>query len=376
MSDQSPNPASQQPPADEPATETRHRAGWIAPVVAVSLAAILLIILLIPGVLRYPAAPEEVVVAALKDSNQSLREEIRRLGTVEREGVCVYEGELYPSSVEDGETAPDPSDKIDLLPPTPSRTKPDPEALPEESQASFSGSMDDLLRGGTVLILRIEEGNLGTGTGFFVSKTQIATNSHVVGNASELIVTNDIIGKPLKARVVSKSPDPTGMRLPQPDFALLELEAPVDSAIPLSLASAARTQDVYASGYPGFFVEGEVVAYAKAITQGKEAKPPQGVVTNGIVTTIQTAQRPTGALGFIPHTASLSPGNSGGPLVDVCGRVVGINTFVTQSDEGDLVLHGDYALSSKNLAEFLTANNVTPPFVSTACNGATKLASE
>ena len=56
---------------------------------------------------------------------------------------------------------------------------------------------------------------------------------------------------------------------------------------------------------PASLCKGEVVAYAKAISQGKEAKPPQGVVTNGIVTTIQTAQRPTGALEF--HSAHGEP---------------------------------------------------------------------
>ncbi|MGB3314428.1 MAG: serine protease [Albidovulum sp.] len=375
MSEQSPNPAPSAITQRQSDGEVLKQANWIAPVVAVTFAAILLLVLLIPGVLRYPAQPEEAVVAALKDSNQSLKEEISRLGTIERGDVCVYEGELYPLSVEEKESAPDPSQRIDLLPPTPSRSQPNPEAVPETDEA-FGGTMDDLLRGGTVLILRIEDKGLVSGTGFFVSETHVATNSHVVGEASELIVTNDVIGKPVKARVVAKSPDPTGMRLPQPDFALLELEEPVASAIPLSLAAAARTQGVYASGYPGFFLEGEVVAYAKAISQGREAKPPQGRVTNGIVTTIQTAQRPTGALEFIPHTASLSPGNSGGPLVDLCGRVVGINTFVTQSDGGDLVLHGDYALASQNLAEFLGSNNISPPFLSTACSGATKLASE
>jgi S1-C subfamily serine protease len=51
------------------------------------------------------------------------------------------------------------------------------------------------------------------------------------------------------------------------------------------------------------------------------------VLTRGAITSIQ--QLPTGPT-VIPHSADISAGNSGGPLVDNCGRVVGINTFVTR----------------------------------------------
>ena len=37
----------------------------------------------------------------------------------------------------------------------------------------------------------------------------------------------------------------------------------------------------------------------------------------------------------IQSDAAINPGNSGGPLVDSCGRIVGISTFITRADAGD-----------------------------------------
>ena len=143
----------------------------------------------------------------------------------------------------------------------------------------------------------------------------------------------------------------------------MRLAAPVASALPLSFAPPRRTEVVYASGYPAFFVRAEVAAYAQAISDGTPATPPQGVVTNGIVTTVQEA----GGVTYVPHTAGLSPGNSGGPLVDLCGRVVGINTFITQSSGEEFVIHGDYALSSADIVAFLQANGLTARMAAEAC---------
>jgi S1-C subfamily serine protease len=63
------------------------------------------------------------------------------------------------------------------------------------------------------------------------------------------------------------------------------------------------------------------------LARGRLQRPPELVLTRGAITSIQ--QLPTGPT-VIPHSADISAGNSGGPLVDNCGRVVGINTFVTR----------------------------------------------
>ncbi len=56
------------------------------------------------------------------------------------------------------------------------------------------------------------------------------------------------------------------------------------------------------------------------------------------------------------HTAAINRGNSGGPLADRCGRIVGVNTFIRTDRE--TAYRADYALPSVTLLAFLQQNNV------------------
>lgn len=353
------------PPSDPPPGRP-----WLAPAVASGLALVTLAVLLIPGVLRFPAggptAEDPAVLAALLDGNRALEAEIARLQGATQGGVCVFDGAFYPSAVEESAGPPPAESRLDLLAPPPGAARPAPDALPpaEADGAAFDGTIDELLKRSSVLVMNPVQNGLETGTGFFVDPRTIVTNSHVVGDAAEVLVANEATGAPLRARVAARTPlNPDGPQ-PEADFALLRLDADAPGALPLSFAPPRRTQEVYASGYPGFFVGAEVLAYAQSVAAGRPTTPPQGVVTNGIVTTVQQAN----GVSYVPHSAGISPGNSGGPLVDLCGRVVGINTFITQSNEDErFVLHGDYALSSADLVAFLQANGVSPRMAAEAC---------
>jgi S1-C subfamily serine protease len=70
-------------------------------------------------------------------------------------------------------------------------------------------------------------------------------------------------------------------------------------------------------------------------------------VSDGIVTSEQ--QMPEGQTKLLFHTAPLSNGNSGGPLVDYCGSVVGVNTFVRRSELRSI----NIALSTADVVTFL-----------------------
>lgn len=343
----------------EPRTNpSRANHPWLPPVIALALALLFLAILLIPGVLRYRLGADPAAIAALRDANAALEQEIARMGSTSPAQVCMYRGDLYPLSVQEAAAPPTPAQRLDLLPPLPAQTRPTPDAVPTTRDDQAEGNLDELLRRGTVLVLAETVDGMAYGSGFFIDSRHVVTNAHVVEGAQSVLITNDTISQPLRANVLARSTGDPDAPVPSEDFAVLALDADVASALPLTLGPARRMQPVYASGYPGFYLEDQVRHYFQETAQGRPATPPEAVVTDGIVTTIQTAERPGGALSYIPHTATLSPGNSGGPLVDSCGRAVGINTFVTQSAQDALLLHGDYALGSEALGRFLMANGI------------------
>jgi S1-C subfamily serine protease len=143
----------------------------------------------------------------------------------------------------------------------------------------------------------------GTGSGYLISPDGYAvTNSHVVDGRDKVFAqTPD--GDRLDARVIGDDP--------ATDVALLRLSARDLPFAQMGDSDALRVgQLVIAAGNPFGF---------------------QSTVSTGVVSALGRAMR--GQVGrlienVIQHTAPLNPGNSGGPLVDSRGRVVGVNTAI------------------------------------------------
>ncbi|AKH41997.1 V8-like Glu-specific endopeptidase [Altererythrobacter atlanticus] len=184
------------------------------------------------------------------------------------------------------------------------------------------------------------------GTGFAVSPERIITNAHVVQEAIDDpdlaigIVPSDGENA-VYGRLVSVSP--------RNDLALLATTSPMNLA-PLTISGnpPRDSGSVTSIGYPMNVDR----AQGLSITQIFQSQPP--VTSTGFL----SGSRPTRDFDSLLHTAPIARGNSGGPLVDDCGRVVGVNSFGAESGGADAEFF--FAVSTRELLPFLRANDITP----------------
>ena len=152
-------------------------------------------------------------------------------------------------------------------------------------------------------------GGRGVGTGVVLtSDGEILTNAHVVEDASEVVVRFAGETEPRVAKVLASD---LGN-----DLALLKIDATGLTAATFAKPGSARIGDTVIA-----------IGYALALDGGP-------TVTSGIISALKrTIETESGALNSLIQTdAAISSGNSGGPLVNLKGEVVGINTAVARGD--------------------------------------------
>ena len=146
-----------------------------------------------------------------------------------------------------------------------------------------------------------------SGSGFFVSKDGIVlTNKHIVGDETleYVVITSD--GKTYPAAVISRSSSQ--------DVAVLKVEGNNFNFIPLGNSKNINVGQT-------------------AIALGSDSGEFQNTVSVGVVSglnkvaaALNSVSGPEDLVALIQIDAATNPGNSGGPLVDLNGRAIGINT--------------------------------------------------
>jgi S1-C subfamily serine protease len=146
----------------------------------------------------------------------------------------------------------------------------------------------------------------GAGSGFVLDKEgHILTNYHVIEGAQRIEVTF-IDETTLPAKVVGADP--------RNDIAVLQVEAPPELLVPVELGTSANLQ-----------------VGQRAIAIGNPFGQFGGTLTTGVISALnRTLQGQDGreVSGIIQTDAAINRGNSGGPLLDSAGRVIGINTAI------------------------------------------------
>ena len=207
-----------------------------------------------------------------------------------------------------------------------------------------------------VVVIDRENGEIypvSHGTGFAVSPERIVTNAHVISEAREDdglsigIVPSDGENA-VYARIVSVSP--------RNDLALLATTSPMRLP-PLTIAGNPDVEagSVTSVGYPMNVDRAQGLSMEDIF----KAQPP--VKATGFL----SGRRPSREFDTLLHTAPIARGNSGGPLLDDCGRVVGVNSFGAESGGADAEFY--FAVSTRELLPFLRANDISPPINALPC---------
>jgi serine protease Do len=176
------------------------------------------------------------------------------------------------------------------------------------------GEVAEQLRRSTVLI---HAGGRGSGSGVMWStEGTIVTNAHVVRSSNIRVQLWD--GREFDAAVSARDP--------RRDLAALRIAASsLSAACPADSSKLRPGELAIAIGNPLGFV---------------------GALTTGVIHAIGPL-RALGSQTWVQASVRLAPGNSGGPLADACGQVIGINTMVA----GRLAL----AIPSNAVRDFLAA---------------------
>jgi len=173
--------------------------------------------------------------------------------------------------------------------------------------AVLDDSMAEVARRVQRSLVVVHNGRRGAGAGVvWRAGGYIITNYHVIAHGKPAVSLSDSSEHP--ARVVAQAPEL--------DLALLQIAT---AQVPVALVADSRGMQV-----------GQIV-FAIGHPWGQ-----RGYFTAGVISSLDTVQTRNGhgAVPIIRSDVLLAPGNSGGPLVNVAGGVLGINTMIVGGDQG------------------------------------------
>lgn len=224
---------------------------------------------------------------------------------------------------------------------------------PAHAADDISATARSVVRVVTVATMEGEIVGFGHGSGIAISPTRIITNAHVVESVAQypgqvaLGIVPSEGDKSYPGKLIALDS--------RRDLALIELQSGRLPPAVIYTGPANSGARIVALGYPGN------VDLATARSATDYIIPRSPVRSEGSISNMQAID----GISALLHTAKISRGNSGGPLVDECGRIVGINTFITRADDGDASF--GFAISVRELTRFLGEAHQEFTSVGTSC---------
>lgn len=205
----------------------------------------------------------------------------------------------------------------------------------------------------TIATVEGEIVGFGHGSGFAVAPNRVITNAHVV-EAAERYPGNVMIGvvpsegdKSYQGRLIAVDTDR--------DLALIEFGGIRLPTLTFYNGPVSEGDAMIALGYPGN------VDLATARSAADFITPLSPIRSQGVF----SGRRNLQGVNVLLHTAGIARGNSGGPLLDPCGRVLGVNSAITRADDGDASF--GFAIGNDEVAAFLRGAGQTMPANGVAC---------
>src|SRR5262245_35149764 len=196
-----------------------------------------------------------------------------------------------------------------------------------------------------------------TGTAFKINgASTVVTNNHVVQDATTIVLIDWSEAKSVESEARIEYADKAA------DLALLKAARPLPGLpLPIARYTPESGSEAWALGFPSaadavFGGIRSIEDFLEKLTRDTSMSQPTR--TFGTV----SGERPMNRTTFIQHQVPISPGNSGGPLIDVCGSVIGINTLVAA---GANSIFG--AVSSRELIEMLQLRALDANIVGSRC---------
>jgi len=172
------------------------------------------------------------------------------------------------------------------------------------SLLNINTALDELLARVRPALAIVHNGRRGAGAGVLVGDGLVLTSHHVVARGRSFKVTLDD-GASHEARVLFSEPET--------DLALLGIPANGYPSAVFSEREPRPGEMVFAFGHPW----------------GQRA-----VLTGGVLSAVTSARTPRGEFPVLRTDARLAPGNSGGPLLNAAGEVMGLNAMIFGGDQG------------------------------------------